>query len=83
MSNKYCLSKLNGIIFSLYIYNTYNDLYPESCQSYKKVFSHWNQRLSLWKLLFDETFETFEDLLLLENNLIEKIPDPGSAKEHY
>ena len=28
MSNKYCLSKLNGIIFSLYIYNIYNNLYP-------------------------------------------------------
>ena len=35
----------------------------------KKVIIQWN----VWK----------KDLLLLANKLIEKIPDPGNAKEHY
>ena len=34
------------------------------------------------KLLFNETFEK-TDLLLLTTKLIEKIPNPRNAKEHY
>ena len=33
------------------------------------------------RLLLNETFE--KRMLLLENRLIEKIPDPCNAKEHY
>ena len=32
---------------------------------------------------FHETLEKKKDLLLLANSLIEKIPDPRNAKEHY
>ena len=40
MSNKYYLSKLNGIIFSLYIYNVYNNLYPICIMTYLYIITY-------------------------------------------
>ena len=34
------------------------------------------------QLLFNKTLES-KDLLFLANKLIEKVPDPRNAKEHY
>ena len=77
--------------FYFLCFSLYNNVYPKYCQSDKKRCQSMKSgtlslktirnKLLLKQLLLNEALK--KDLLLLPNKLIEKIPDPRNAKEHY